>query len=623
MLPAGSCSESYPLAISEQLSRRRWMRRAIMGGLILELRNCICALMVFVVLAAPRLAQADAYDPPTGYYSGAAGTGTTLKSQLTTIMSTGHILRTYGDLRSSAAIEDADPDVPGNILLIYNRASVPAMWDNGVTWNREHIWPISLQGGNDPSNSTTGHRADPHALRPANPTINTSRGNSPFGLDNTTGVHGSAGGYYFPGDADKGDVARSLFYSATRWSSLGLTLVDTAPGAFQMGDLSSLLNWHYLDAPDTFERRRNHVIYSQAENPTYYTNNRNAYVDHPEYVWSVFVDQMNNSQIVIDGATVEADGSSVLNLDLGRVYVGGTAPGPQNVTLNKLGANGTYYSVATSGDATSSLSGRYNAFRTNATDSRQVQVGLNSATATSGIKSGTITIDNLDVTTDGGLGHGGNDANDSINLSLAVLDHPIASFSFDSPMNELTIDFGTVSLGEDVSVASMWTNLQADGAPSFAANLDLDSIAGSGDTEVLFTNLAAFSGLVQGDFQSFDAFFTPTSVGQFSAVYTLNLSDEDLPSEQLQTLTLNLLAQAVLAGDFNTDGMVDAADYVVWRDGLDTIYTLDDYEVWRMHFGETAGMAARAPAAVPEPASCLLLMAGATAVAGWRRRLGR
>lgn len=587
------------------------------------LRSCICALVVLLAIAATRLALADAYDPPANYYSGATGTGAMLKSQLTTIMSTGHVQRTYGDLRFSAEIEDADPNVPGNILLIYNRASVPATWDNGATWNREHIWPISLQGGNDPSNSSTGHRADPHALRPANPSVNTSRGNSPFGFDNTTGGNGPAGGgYYFPGDTDKGDVARSLFYSATRWSSLGLTLVDTFPGANQMGDLSSLLNWHYLDAPDTFERRRNHVIYSQAENPTYYTNNRNAYVDHPEYVWSVFVDQMNNSQIMIDGASVEADGSSVMNLDLGRIYVNGSVPSPQNISLNKLGTHGTYFSVTAGGDATSSVSGSHNAFRNGGTDSRQIQVGLNTSTANSGIKTGTVTIDNLDITTAGGLGHGGNDANDAINLSLAVLDHPIASFDLNTTKSELTIDLGIVPLGQQASATKSFTNLQALGAPEFAADLDLDSITGNGDTEVLFTNLDVFTGLAQGDVLAFDAFFNPTTVGNFSAVYTLNLSDEDLPGEQTQTLTLNLLAEAVLAGDFNSDGMVDAADYVVWRDGLGTIYTLDDYDVWRSHFGQSVGTAALAPAAVPEPASCFsLLLVSSLAVA--YRRLSR
>lgn len=68
-----------------------------------------------------------------------------------------------------------------------------------------------------------------------------------------------------------------------------------------------------------------------------------------------------------------------------------------------------------------------------------------------------------------------------------------------------------------------------------------------------------------------------------------------------------------LPGDYNGDHVVDAADYTVWRDGLASgTYTLDDYDVWKQHFGETwpagalasiaAGTAdADGPSPVPEP----------------------
>jgi hypothetical protein len=69
-------------------------------------------------------------------------------------------------------------------------------------------------------------------------------------------------------------------------------------------------------------------------------------------------------------------------------------------------------------------------------------------------------------------------------------------------------------------------------------------------------------------------------------------------------------------GDFNHDGTVDAADYVVWRKGLGTDYAQDDYDVWRAHFGETAGSGATLPSveplpAVPEPATLQLILAAA------------
>jgi hypothetical protein len=89
-----------------------------------------------------------------------------------------------------------------------------------------------------------------------------------------------------------------------------------------------------------------------------------------------------------------------------------------------------------------------------------------------------------------------------------------------------------------------------------------------------------------------------------------------------------------ISGDYNHNGTVDAADYVVWRktfgqtgpglaaDG-NSNGTIDnaDFNVWRAHFGQTAGSAAGAIAnsVVPEPATFALIM---FASSGWllRRR---
>src|SRR5262245_6366734 len=79
-----------------------------------------------------------------------------------------------------------------------------------------------------------------------------------------------------------------------------------------------------------------------------------------------------------------------------------------------------------------------------------------------------------------------------------------------------------------------------------------------------------------------------------------------------------------LPGDYNRNGTVDAADYVVWRDtvGLpgpgqpadgnnDGLVNDDDYNFWRAHFGQTAGSGSSAGGAVPEPATWLLILMAA------------
>jgi hypothetical protein len=63
----------------------------------------------------------------------------------------------------------------------------------------------------------------------------------------------------------------------------------------------------------------------------------------------------------------------------------------------------------------------------------------------------------------------------------------------------------------------------------------------------------------------------------------------------------NALAAPSLPGDFNHDGTVDAADYVVWRKGLGTTYTQDDYNTWQANFG--ASLSTGSSSAFPPPPS--------------------
>ena len=64
-------------------------------------------------------------------------------------------------------------------------------------------------------------------------------------------------------------------------------------------------------------------------------------------------------------------------------------------------------------------------------------------------------------------------------------------------------------------------------------------------------------------------------------------------------------------GDFNNNGVVDAADYVLWRNGgpLQNDPTAgvqpEDYNTWRTNFGRTPGGGAAAASGVPEAATLL------------------
>jgi probable HAF family extracellular repeat protein len=62
-----------------------------------------------------------------------------------------------------------------------------------------------------------------------------------------------------------------------------------------------------------------------------------------------------------------------------------------------------------------------------------------------------------------------------------------------------------------------------------------------------------------------------------------------------------------LAGDFNTDGTVDAADYVVWRNRNGT---QSEYQAWRAHFGQTVMASWTNRSSNPVPEASTLLFTG-------------
>jgi hypothetical protein len=87
-------------------------------------------------------------------------------------------------------------------------------------------------------------------------------------------------------------------------------------------------------------------------------------------------------------------------------------------------------------------------------------------------------------------------------------------------------------------------------------------------------------------------------------------------------------------GDFNGDGIINAADYIVWRNTFDTavaagtgadasgngLIDQDDYDIWKMNFGMAVGSGSISftlSEAIPEPGSLVLvLLAGVAGVAG-------
>lgn len=111
--------------------------------------------------------------------------------------------------------------------------------------------------------------------------------------------------------------------------------------------------------------------------------------------------------------------------------------------------------------------------------------------------------------------------------------------------------------------------------------------------------------------------------GDLELQFALESSDNLAPGD------VTYVTPGPLDGDYNGDGTVGAADYVVWRNTLgsttdldadgdgDMMVDQDDYTIWAWTFGNTADGAGATAALVPEPAAALL---GIVAVLGFMQR---
>jgi len=267
--------------------------------------------VLFCFIANPIVAQI-----PLGYYSTASGlTGDTLKDVLNDIID-GHIEFSY----TSSSVDtwdilkkaDKDPANSNNVIGIYSAFSMngPLEYNSAGGWSREHVWAKSR--GN--FGTSRGVGTDLHNLHAEDVSTNSARNNRNFDTATTQYVDGS-GNYngvtpsytssnawvWEPRDEMKGDVARVIFYMSVRYQGengeLDLELTDSLlPSSSQLplhGNARTLYNWHLNDTVSLRERARNDTIYK-------YQNNRNPFVDHPEYVRDIYGAMFGPSTVSVE-----------------------------------------------------------------------------------------------------------------------------------------------------------------------------------------------------------------------------------------------------------------------------------------------------------------------------------
>lgn len=282
---------------------------------------------------------------PNGYYDGVQGlTGGVLKTELNNIIKD-HIEFPYTsggtDVWDILKETDKDPNNPNNVILLYTGWSKNGEeeYNDGNGWNREHVWAKS----HGDFGNTIGVGTDVHAIRPCDVSVNSARSNRWFAEcstayidgDGPTGCYTSSTEWVWkPNENVKGDVARMIFYMATRYEGEGLEpdlqIIDYLPSNNNTSDpvhakLSDLLVWHMQDPVDDWERNRNDIIYYD------YQNNRNPFIDQPEFAELIWGDLSGSN-------TLNSTPKSLLKI---IDYMGKTSRAVKNTPLIYIYSDGS------------------------------------------------------------------------------------------------------------------------------------------------------------------------------------------------------------------------------------------------------------------------------------------
>ncbi|MFT7335635.1 MAG: endonuclease I/chitodextrinase [Porticoccaceae bacterium] len=306
---------------------------------------------------------------PAGYYDSATGTNYTLKTQLYNIIK-GHTDNGYGGLYTTYQSSDVDHfyENDGTVLDMYSEnpsGSDAYNYSTGSTqrcgnysaegdcYNREHIIPQST------FNSSAPMVSDAHFITPTDGKVNGQRSNYPHGTVGSvtwtslngsklgsSSVAGYSGTVFEPIDEFKGDIARMYFYFATRYentvSGYSYPMFDGSSNqVFTTAFLNMLLTWNNQDPVSIREIERNNGVYT-------FQNNRNPYIDHPEYVqqiWNPTADSQAPTAATNLIASGTTDTSTTLSWSASTDNVAVTGYEVYQGTTLKGNSAGTSYTV--------------------------------------------------------------------------------------------------------------------------------------------------------------------------------------------------------------------------------------------------------------------------------------
>ncbi|TWT90293.1 hypothetical protein Mal64_06780 [Pseudobythopirellula maris] len=222
---------------------------------------------------------------------------------------------------------------------------------------------------------------------------------------------------------------------------------------------------------------------------------------------------------------------------------------------------------------------------------------------------------------------------DALKLRVNTATGAVEIFN-DSPTDFQFDSYRIVSSTDDLNYAE-WSSFSNQGLDA-VDGLDGDSTVGNGIGETWDEAGGASDSALSEAFLLGSSLFDEGRTESLGLAFKPGGDTESLTFEYRRTsdgVVAKGLIEVVsvsLPGDYNTNGVVDAADFTVWRDQLGMNATLanenpaaltpgvvdqEDYDFWVSQFGETLETAA---VGVPEPAAIGLAIALFAAVAGRR-----
>ncbi|MBN2830563.1 MAG: endonuclease [Candidatus Cloacimonetes bacterium] len=427
------------------------------------------------------------YAQPAGYYDSVAGlTGDALKNGLHTLISTNTNTDYDGAKEEMFGYIDNHSNLVRCVYTGQDYSVPQGTMPNQTYLNCEHTFAQSWFGDSEVSTK----RADINHLFPSNSNVNSSRGNLPFDVVvNVGNTFTYDNGYvskrgsningltcFEPADQHKGNLARALLYFNVRYN---MTLTQ---GGINM--LETLLQWNVSDPVDTLEQQRNDGIWE-------FQNNRNPFIDHPEYVDYIWGTATNNTviQYMSNSITIPENYSSI-NISLSIIN-----PSDQATTVEVFLQNGQPADVA-------GFDAQTVTFPANSSTSQQITISITDDTIVEGTETCVFGLRNLTGSNNPIVGP-------TSVFALTILDNdipiPVAldadNISASGFTANWTVSEAVESFSFELATDSAFNNF-VNGYDNLIVTNDMLTITGLYPQQIYYYRLRAFHNNTYGDYSN-------------------------------------------------------------------------------------------------------------------------